>query len=180
MARHRKSRRYYRKSGGRWSSNISEIVNQSLNFSPNATSVGVYTLCENPVQNSQTVSQVYTVKNIEFSFELQTNSDNSALYIENLVGFIMYVPQGMTITSDFAKQHPEYVMAYKFYGSPQFEANTSGVFNIRNPLSIKTRLARRLNTGDSIQLFITGFNQNTSTQMNCQLNGILRWWTKAN
>lgn len=179
MARTRKSRRYYRRKG-RWSSNITEIVNQNLNFTPNTTSLGVYTLCENPGQNNQSVSQIYTVKNIEFAYEIQTNSDASAISIENLIAYIMYVPQGMTITSDFAKQHPEYVMAYKFYGSPQFEANTSGVFNLRNPLSIKTRLARRLNTGDSISLFITGFNQNTSTTMNCQINGILRWWTKAN
>lgn len=180
MARTKKTRRYYRK--GRWSSNIVEITNQNLNFTTNNYSYGDYVLCTNPAQSTNLVTQQYTVKNIEFSFELQTNSSTSAISIESLIAYIIFVPEGMTVTADYANKHPEYIMGYKFYGSPQFETadNNNGVIGVRNPLRIKTRLARRLNTGDTIRLLITGYNQSTTTQVNCTINGLLRWWTKAN
>lgn len=40
-------------------------------------------------------------------------------------------------------------------------------------------MARRLNTGDSVILFITGYNEASSAEQ-LQLNGLIRWWTKTN
>ena len=90
----------------------------------------------------------------------------------------MYVPQGMTITVDYPKQHPEYIMGMRFYGSPEYENSSIG--SMRNPLSIRTRLARRLQTGDKIIFLLLGQNTNTSNVLNLQINGVLRWNTKAN
>lgn len=167
----KKYRRRYRRKG-RWSANIQEFNSTS------AASVGSFyvsnTLVTNPVQNNNTVSQQFTVKNIEATFEFETTTSTGSNYVENLTIYVMYRPQGMTITTNFNTEHPEYIMNYRFIGNPM--ANTSAY---RNPLKIKTRLSRRLQTGDQIILYIKGYNpNNTNTEIN--LKGIVRWWTKAN
>lgn len=167
MARKRIRRRYRRK--GRWSSNIKPIENQTITFPGNTKTSASITLCYNPAQTDTTVSQQYTVKNVELNFEI----DSTANQLESFCGYIMFVPQGMTIGDDYAELHPEYIMAMRFYGSP--DADTP----YRNPLRIKTRLSRRLNTGDSIIFYITGVNT-YSQALNSTINGLLRWWTKAN
>lgn len=173
MARYRR-RRYYRKKG-RWSANIQEIVNNNINATPEQF-FATQTLVVNPAQNSMTTSQLYTVKNIECSFEISNNESASPL-IESLAYYIMFVPQGMTVPIDYNLLHPEYVMAYRFYGSPENETtNTSGT---RIPVKIRTRLARKLNTGDSIVLLIKGLNELNQT-FTVTVNGLVRWWSKAN
>ena len=54
----------------------------------------------------------------------------------------MFVPQGMNVTTDYPFLHPEYIMATRYYGSPESEGNgtNSAVSGVRNPLKIKTRL----------------------------------------
>lgn len=179
MAKKRIVKRY-RRAKGRWSSNIKSISNSIITADTGeffATNI----LCQNPVQNNQTVSQQYTVKNVEISFQLETSSDaaSTAKYnIESLICYIMYVPQGMTVDVNYPSYHPEYIMAMRFLGSPDFENSSSSSIPGRNPLRVKTRLARRLQTGDSVILFIGGNNIGANTNLN--FHGILRWWTKAN
>lgn len=98
----------------------------------------------------------------------------------------MYVPQGFSgsgnnnLSNDYNKLHPEYILAYKYIGSPSHESNTTGMQGQQyQPYKIKTRLARKLDTGDEIVLFIKGLNQSTETQI-IRVNGVVRWWTKAN
>ena len=146
-------RRYYKK--GRYSSNISEISNTTISATPGKWS-GTSTLTTNPIQSSATVSQTYTVKNFEVNFQMEYGS--GANNIENIVCYIMYVPQGMNVSQDYNIQHPEYIMNYKFIGSPQIDGQPN-----YQPLRVKTRMARKLQTGDSIVLFITGYNGSDST-----------------
>lgn len=173
--------RRYRRRKGRWSANIKNISNSDITATTGeffATTL----LCQNPVQDNQTVSQQYTIKNVEVSFQFETdmNEGTTARFnIESLICYIMYVPQGMNIDINYPSYHPEYIMAMRFLGSPDFENNTANTTPGRNPLRVKTRLARRLQTGDSIILYIGG--NNTSTlNANLKFHGILRWWTKAN
>lgn len=176
MAR-RRYRRYRRKSG-RWASNIFEIQNTTVQVGVGEFS-GTTTLVTNPVQNNTTTSQIYTIKNVEISAELESAA-TGGIFIEGITYYIMFVPQGMNVGSDYNKQHPEYIMAYRFYGSCDIETvNDQRVTTNKLPIKVKTRLSRKLNTGDSIILFIKGYNQNNlSTAM--QLTGVVRWWTKAN
>lgn len=175
MAKTKKVRRYYKKS--KWSSNIKTITNQVVTAPSNASFFYKVDLCKNPAQSDNTVSQIYTVKNITFNWQSEITSATGWASVESLVGYIMYVPQGMTVTETYPNYHPEYIMGCRFYGSAEYEA--SGTAGIRNPLSIKTRLARRLNTGDSIVFLLVGSNTaETSTLLT--FNGLLRWWTKAN
>lgn len=182
MARYRRTRKYTRYGRkGRWSANIKNITNASITAASNSSFFGDLKLCENPAQNDSTVSQQYTVKNIEMTFEFEILSTVAAANIESLVGYIMYVPQGMVVTETYPNNHPEYIMAYKFIGSPTIDdtLNSTPVVNNRLPVKVKTRLSRRLQTGDKIIFLVTGTN-NYSETGNINVNGLIRWWTKAN
>lgn len=170
MARRSYKKIYYRRKG-RWSANIRSITANNISFSP-GSDYTTLDLCTNPAQTDVTVSQQYTVKNFEINFEL---SSNDATNLESLAGYIMYVPQGMIVTETYPNLHPEYIMNYKFYGSAVMENN-----NNRGPLRMKTRLSRRLQTGDKIIFLITGYNDHSTADINLEINGLVRWYTKAN
>ena len=165
-------KRFRRK--GRWSANIQEIQNTQITATTQKFSATT-TLTANPVQSNTTVSQIYTVKNFEISFTMDIGSGGTSSYIEGLAFYIMFVPQGMNVGENYNLQHPEYIMAYRYYGAPLQDSSSNEVV----PFRLKTRMARRLNTGDSVILFITGFNEYSSSQ-NLKLNGLIRWWTKTN
>lgn len=176
MARYRR-RRYRRRGKGKWSANISEINNEEITASPGNFS-GTTTLTTNPVQTNTTVSQIYTVKNFEVNFTVDAFYPQ---FLEGITCYIMYVPQGMNVSESYHIQHPEYIMTYKYLGSPSGESNTENSLQYQNyqPFRIKTRMARRLQTGDSVILFIKGYNQDTTTRQ-FNISGLIRWWTKAN
>lgn len=167
------TRRKYYKKKGRWSANIknlSDVINPSpgINF-------GTIQLTTNPIQSDTRVSQQYTVKNVELSvfgdFDANIRSD-----VEELEHYIMYVPQGMNITTSYNLEHPEYIMAYYYQGNPQSDGDAPGF-----KLKIKSRLARRLQTGDSIIYFYKYNNTNSASLGNeFRISGLVRWWTKAN
>lgn len=175
-------RRYrrYRRSKGRWSANIQTIQPSNVSAPANSSFYSKTTLCENPAQSTSTVSQQYTVKNIELNYQIESPIE-SFTNVENLCAYIMYVPQGMSVTETYPNTHPEYIMAYRYLGSPDVErgTTTSVLTPGRLPPKIRTRLARRLQTGDSIIFLLTGLN-NTSSNSGVILNGLVRWWTKAN
>lgn len=167
-------RKYYRKRG-KWSSNIQELLATGLTATPGTFS-GSTTLATNPIQNTLGVSQVYTCKNfaVDFNIESEANAD-----LEGITVYIMFVPQGMNVSEDYNIDHPEYIMNYKYLGSPTLIGSGAQESQQFQPLRIRSRLARKLNTGDSVILFIKGTNQGTSTR-NFELSGVVRWWTKAN
>ena len=178
----KQTRRKYWKRKGRWSANIKTFTDDNFSVLPNGFSTLTSDLCLNPTQNINTVSQQYTVKNIELSFEIDYASSSSVLVnIESLTCYIVYIPQGYGVTDNTINQHPEWIMAYRFLGSPNTEvdSNTAYVNPGRNPVRVKSRMARRLQTGDKIVLLIQGYNSG-STALQLKLNGIVRWWTKAN
>lgn len=180
MAR-RRYRRYRRKSG-RWAPNIIKVSN-----SISATTGEFYAsedLAVNPVQTVTGVSQTFTVKNLELNFTIDA-PHNSLQALSSITAYIMYVPQGMTITSSYYADHPEYIMAYKYLGSPDGQDITvqgSGVTSYSKrqnyqPFRVKTRLSRKLQTGDRIILYIQG---SAETAQPFNIDGIVRWWSKAN
>lgn len=172
MARTNKRRRYYR-SKGRWASNI-----QSLNLSGSASESSrfgdSFTIAQNPGQSNSSVAQTYTVKNIEISAQLEVG-DSTPAPIEDISYYIMYVPEGYPISIDLPYNHPEWIMAYKYIG--QTFGNTQS--STYQPPKIKTRLARKLNTGDSIIFLYNGLNSSNNPHQ-VRLLGLVRWWTKAN
>lgn len=177
MARRRYRQRSYRRRG-RWSSNIQNLF--LTGTAQPSTQTEPYfgdsvTLAQNPGQ-SQSVSQQYTVKNVEVSGNIETISSSSNWNIEEVTYYIMYVPEGYAISTALPFQHPEWIMAYKYYGSAVI-SNTGSSSNI--PPKIKTRLSRRLNTGDSI-IFLYIAKNVSSSPVEVKFQGLVRWWTKAN
>lgn len=160
---------YYKK--GKWSPNIQNITMATLQAQPNNFYIS-QELAKNPVQDTATISQQYTIKNVELNFEILSDNQQD---ITSLCLYIMYVPQGMTINAYYAQQHPEYIMAMRFIGKPVYLDTAPG----KNTVRVKSRLSRRLQTGDSLVLFITGNNKGNST-VYINLTGVFRWWSKAN
>ena len=174
MARRRYRRRYIRK--GRWSANINNI-NGNFIFQEGSTSFLSVDLQTNPAQTSSTVSQQYTVKNVEMTYEVEATTTYTSNQIENLQAYIIYVPQGMVVTETLPFNHPEYIMAYRWLGSA--DQDGSNVYPGRNPLFIKSRLSRRLQTGDRIIFLLIG-NNTASADIPVNVRGLVRYWTKAN
>lgn len=178
MARYRR-RRFYRRRSSKWSANINELSAQIVNIQPNGKWFRDYTLAFNPLQTNTAVTQVFTVKNFEINFniDIPSNENNVLANIEDVCAYIMFVPQGMTVTADYNLQHPEYIMAYKFLGSPNNDYNGQQY----QPFKVRTRLSRKLQSGDQIKLLIVGNNTSTSlTISGLEIHGVYRWWTKAN
>ena len=182
MAKYRRYRKYTRRNRTRWSSNIVDIGPNDFVLSNgqdwNFTEV---TLITNPDYSSSLTSNLYTIKNVEVAINFDMSASTSYSTIENLQFYIMFVPQGMYVGQDYAIKHPEYIMAMRYYGEPGKEQSNENNFpSITPPFYIKTRLSRKLNTGDRIILFIRAANTTTITTSKTQYGGICRWWTKAN
>lgn len=171
MAR-RRIRRIRRRT--RWSANIQELNNNTIDADPSSLFSGTATLATNPSQTTLGVSQVYTVKNFDINFTIETVD---AQFIEMVTAYIMYVPQGMNVSENYNLDHPEYILNYKYLGSPNPTGNTET--QQFQPIRVRSKLSRKLQTGDSIVLFVKGYNQkNTGTTVS--LSGLIRWWTKSN
>lgn len=172
----RRTRRKYYKSRTKWAANIQELNNTAITATPGNWSATT-TLATNPSQNTLGVSQIYTCKNFTVDFTIE--SDNH-WNLEAITAYIMFVPQNMNVSENYNLDHPEYIMNYKYLGSPTGTGtSTSAEVQQYQPLRIRSRLSRRLNTGDSVILFLKGYSQSTSN-LNLNLSGIIRWWTKAN
>jgi hypothetical protein len=86
--------------------------------------------------------------------------------LDNVAMFIMYIPEGYSISTEVnnpnnvLNQHPEWIMAYKYLGSPT-QSTGDQVNQGCQPTRIRSRVRRNLMTGDRIVLLITGANSAT-------------------
>ena len=178
MARYYRYRKYTRRFRRKtWSSRITNIDASQLVTGGNNL-LYYKNLAVNPAQSDDTISQRYTVKNVFLQFPLehtgtQYNSENS---MENCQSFILYLPQGRTVSESTPYDHPEWIMASKHIGLP-LDNNSPGY----PPLTMRTRLARKLDTGDKIVFLLIGRNSaGTGETVQVRLTGIARFNTKAN
>lgn len=135
-------------------------------------------LTANPVQSDDSVSITYTVKNINLQLELESDGQGS---VENLQAYVMFIPQGFIPTgtpgayADIPFQHPEWIMAHRFYGSALQDGAQPGY----PPLRLRSRLARKLDTGDRIVAIILGTNT-ANVSRTLDYRGLVKYNTKAN
>lgn len=176
MAKYRRRKYGIKRRVGRWSPNIQRIN------TPQERALGGFfgdsiTIAQNPVQSANSVSQNYTVKNIEVAAQIDSQSEAEVTSdIENIEYYILYVPEGYPIDLNIPFAHPEWIMAYKFIGNA-ISTSTSNS-NSQVP-KIRTRLSRTLKTGDSIIFMYMGNNKG-NIAVDLRVNGLIRWWTKAN
>lgn len=168
-------RRTFRKKN--WSSNI--ITSQTTITFPASSTYGAGSaLCLNPSQNVATVSQPFTVKNIKLSVSCVASEIALSDALDNIVVAIVYVPQGYTVTYNTINEHPEWFMAVKYIDNPSLEqSSTTG--SQYKPFTVSTRLARKLQTGDSIQLCVFGTSSAASPAA-ITFRFMAQWWTCAN
>ena len=173
MARYTRYRKYSRRyRSKRWSSRITNLdIEQQVGAN---TDFFVFrNLATNPVQDNDTVSQRYTVKNIRCNFCIESSTSiNNPL--DNVQAFVLYVPQGFTLSTSTPYEHPEWIMASKHIGIP-LNNNSPGYAS----LYMSTRLSRKLDTGDKVVFVVQGSNPTNSTT-SARLTGIIRYNTKAN
>ena len=178
MARTKRTRRRMRRTG-KWSSNIQELNNVLIATDPGQWSATT-TLATNPTQNVLGVSNIYTVKNFDINFTIESgNALADANVLEAITAYIMFVPQGMNVDENYNLNHPEYILNYKYLGSPPGTSAAGSEIQQFQPFRLRTRLSRKLQTGDSIILYLKGTNS-SSANVNVFLSGLIRWWTKAN
>lgn len=174
----RKYIRRYRRRAGKWSSNISTILDQITLTSPGEFKVPIVLARNSSTNLPTTVSQTYTVKNFELTALCEIPNSNTDVF-ENMVVYIMYVPEVLdpsNLPTNFPQLHPEYVMTYKYIGSPHLDSTQNF-----QPVKVKSRLARKLNSGDRVIAFFQGYRTGTSTStMSINISGLVRYWTKAN
>lgn len=172
MARYYRKRRIYKKSKARWSSRITNINDQQT-VPANGQLFFGRALATNPAQEVTTISQKYTVKNVWMQFNLESNLEGSS--VDNTQIFVLYIPQGYTATANTPYEHPEWIMAYRYIGTPT-ASNQPGY----GPLIVKSRLARTLDTGDEIKWMLLGVNSSAGNAQTVNIRGIIRFNTKAN
>lgn len=168
-------RRYYKKS--KYASNIIDIGPSEFVLNQNGWNFTEVTLVTNPAYSPTTTSSISKVKNVEVAMNFDCTSIVTKRDIENLQFYIVYVPEGMYVGNDYIQKHPEFIMAMRYYGEPSGDNDASAQSFV---LKIKSRLARNLNTGDKIILYIRGANVSLDTSYNIGYGGICRWWTKTN
>lgn len=114
-------------------------------------------LCQNSanVGSSVPVSTIVKVKNFKVVIDLTTVTGGATA--RNFFLALMYVPQGFTLTVNTAIQHPEWILVWRTIDATSGTSNGTALQNIQ----MSSRLARNLNSGDSIVLFSSAYNPST-------------------
>lgn len=160
-----------------WSSNFSE-GELSTNVAGLTSAVGTAKLCENPAQTAAGVSQPFTVSRLQLNLQafISTAFQQNDAALERIQVGVFYVPQNVTVNADLFVAHPEWLIAYKYIGLPS--KTTSGI--LVPATSIRSRLKRTLQTGDSLWMVITLVNSAAAGPIPIRFTYSLRWWTRAN
>lgn len=152
-------RRYYRRRYGgyrkrrKWSPTFVDGT-FTISFPSQTSAFQGTTLCANSsnIGNNVPVSTIIKAKN--FKMVVDIGNIPTSTSVNNFLLAIMFLPQGFTGSYNLPKEHPEWILAWR-----TVDANFSSLQNVQ----ISSRLARNLNSGDSIILFVSGSNLGTST-----------------
>lgn len=179
MARYRRYRKYSRRRHI-WSSRITNLSG-SQSAGAGQQFVIYYNLCQNPAQTNTTISQKYTVKNVHLQLNFNNDTTSTNQTLKNFQAFICYIPQGYVPTgvpgqyADVPYDHPEWIMAHRYLGTPG--SNTSSGWN--STFTLRSRLARKLDTGDRVVVIILGNNTSTASYT-VNYSGVVKYVTKSN
>lgn len=156
----------------RWSKQLNNVTNLEYDISSNSDFSYNIQLCENPQDSNQIVPSPRYFKRVKCQFELETQ-EGTNYKVEGLTAHIVYVPEGIQPGGSIIKQHPEWVLGSRFYGSLNIEsyANSGKVF------TLYTKLCRKLLSGDKIYIIITGRNSD-SVDVKMVINLFIEFYTR--
>lgn len=117
-------------------------------------------LCGNSANVGTTVpvSTIIKVKNFKIVFDITAIGNGN---VRNFFVSLLYVPQGFTVSADTALQHPEWLLSWRTIDCTPTNG-TTGAIQLQN-VQMSSRLARNLNSGDTIQLFMQARNDSAET-----------------
>lgn len=152
MVRRRYTRVYRRVAKKKWCPILKQVLTTTSTLGGNTTDVVTFsyaTLCQNAVTTGDNVPvpvpTMIKVKNFKCVLDIATSS---ATVARNNFYAIMYIPQGYTVTTTTPQDHPEWIMVWR-----TVDRGLSGTENTTENVQISSRLARNLNSGDSVILY---------------------------
>lgn len=158
-----------RRRGKKWSPVLVELNPDAQQVNANSNIFFSTTICENSNNtNTAPTATVIKVGNLKVSFECECAS-NRTIFASGQA-FIMFVPQGLTPTTDYANQHPEYIMVWRSF-------NPSGAVSA---ITMQSRLKRNLNSGDKIVLFYKVRNDDPNANITIAFRGVATYVCCAN
>ena len=158
-----------RRRGKKWSPVLVELHPDPQQISPSSNIFFATTICENSNNtNVAPTATVIKVGNLKVSFECESSSNRAILASGS--AYIMFVPQGLTPTTDYPMQHPEYIMVWRSF-------NPAGAVSA---VTMQSRLKRNLNSGDKIILFYKVRNDDTGANLTIAFRGIATYVCCAN
>lgn len=168
MTRRNNNRRRNRGNGGFIS--VLKEINKDITLPANATTGGSVDLLTVPIDSQASM----TVRNFTTDLIIETQSTATNAGYEKAQYYVMFLPEGHTVTANLPFQHPEWILSYAYQGTPKADTESLG-FNIRK----RSRKTRKLRPGDSIFLFTLGEN-NTSSATTINVSGLIKYFSKMN
>lgn len=148
-----------RRRGRKWSPVLVDS-GDIVNVGPQQEKTLVFELCKNSM-NTTTAPTATVIKC--GNFKTYVDHFSSASRASNGRVFLMYRPQGITVTTSYPQEHPEYIMAWRTVDTGSDSLQTT---------SIQSKLKRNLNSGDAVILLIIVAN-------NSNITGEVAWQFRA-
>lgn len=149
-----------RRRGKKWSPVLVDSGDTTTFIGSNQETFLAFDLCKN--SPNTTIAPTATVIKCG-NFKCYFDYFSSANKMSNGRLFIMFKPQGISVTTSYPSEHPEYIMAWR-------TLDTSS--NLLQTVSIQSKLKRNLNSGDAVILLFIVANNDSS-------EGTARWTARA-
>lgn len=167
MPRRRYYRRYYKVTPKKkWASNIVQGTVTSSNYQ---------TVVINSTQTSAPTPTIVKCGNFRVQGDVRVAYTGSTPgRVASVNFFLMFVPEGVTVTDSLIGNHPEWIMgwtAIEWSGVTSESASTWG-----NKFSVTTRLKRNLNSGDRVVCIL----QSLDASVTASAVYTIQYWTCAN
>lgn len=156
------SRRYKVAPKKKWASNFLRFQSTVTVPAPVAVNLAI-----NPTQENA-VPRTIKAKNFKVSLWFEGANQEAVSNINLIEAYVVYKPQGYIISTETIAEHPEWVLVHKMIGRPDYQAE------VTKPYVLSSRLARNLQSGDSIQLVINALG---TPRTEVIVRGNLFYWT---
>lgn len=144
--------------------------NKDILIPANSTTGGSVDLLTVPADSQTSM----TVRSFTTDLYIETVSSQVNANLEKAQFYIMFLPEGHTVTVNLPFQHPEWILSYTWQGTPSADTEAIG-YNIRR----RSKKTRKLKPGDSIFLFAMAEN-NTSSSISINVSGLIKYFSKMN
>jgi hypothetical protein len=144
----------------------------------NGTFTASHIVAFNTEESGTTFPRKVRIRNVDLTANLETMATTSSAF-DNVTVAFMKIPQGFSVdnTSDATLvKHPEWVLAYKYIGSPVVTSESQQY----QPIRIRSNKSITLYPGDGLYLVVTGTKAATQSVATIYTNGLVKYFTRVN